>query len=66
MKSFSIKRKSGYHLGTFTAEKAVKDNTCGCGAVIKAGQKKVVFSGPARYPVSLCPKCSKKLAAVLS
>ena len=65
MKSFSIQRKSGYHLGSFTSQKAVKNNTCGCGAVIKAGQKKVVFSGPAGYPVNLCRKCAKKLAKVL-
>ena len=64
-KSFTISRKSGYTAGSFSVEKAKMDNTCGCGAVIKAGSKKVVFSSVASYPVTVCMKCASKLITVL-
>jgi hypothetical protein len=65
MKKFTVNRKSGYPIASFNVEKTKALNTCGCGTKIQAGELKITLSAGDSYPTTLCPKCAKKLIAVL-
>lgn len=61
---FEIKRKPGHIAGRFVRNIDIKDNTCGCGKVIKAGKLRIQFVGDS-YPVNICPTCVRKLIKFL-